>query len=73
MIREKDFVELIIKKMCNDINKGVIRRFNPPHIEEQKCNVIDAREKTEHFMRFVKEMNEWELRRRYAILQYLMR
>lgn len=73
MIREKDFVELIIKKMCNDINKGVIRRFTPPQIAEQKCNDIDAREKTEYFVRFVNEMNEWELRWRYAILQYMMR
>lgn len=73
MIREKDFVELTIKKMYNDINKGVIRWFNPPQIAEQKCNAIDAWEKTEHFMRFVKEMNGCEMRWQYAVLQYLMR
>ena len=73
MIREKDFVELVIKKMCNDINKGFIRMSNTPLVAEQKCNAIDAWDKTEHFVRFVNEMNEWELRRRYATLQYLMR
>ena len=69
MIREKDLVELTIKKMCNDINKGVIRRVNSPQIAAQKCNAIDAWEKMEHFMRFAKEMNELELRRRYAMLK----
>lgn len=72
MIREKDFVELAVKKMLNDINKGVIRRFYPPQIAAQKCNAIDEQEKLEHFMRFVNEMNEWEMRRRYAMLQFLM-
>lgn len=59
MIREKDFVELTIKKMLNDFNKGVIRRFYPPQIAAQKCNAIDAWEKMEHFMRFANEMKEW--------------
>ena len=62
MIREKDFVELTIKKMLNDINKGVIRRFYPPQIAAQKCNAIDAWEKMEHFMRFANEKKEWEQR-----------
>ena len=71
MIREKDFVELTMKKMLNDINKGVIRRFNPPQIAAQRCNAIDAWEKMEHLMRFANEKKEWEQRRRYAMLQLL--
>lgn len=62
MIREKDLVELTMKKMLNDINKGVIRRFYPPQIAAQRCNAIDAWEKMEHFMRFANEMKEWEQR-----------
>ena len=62
MIWEKDFVELAVKKMLNDINKGVIRRFYPPQIVAQKYKAIDAWEKMEHFMRFAIVMKEWELR-----------
>lgn len=71
MIREKDLVELTVKKMLNDINKGVIRRVNSPQIAIQKCNAIDAWEKMEHFMRFTNEMKEWEQRQRYAMLHLL--
>lgn len=59
MIREKDLVELTIKKMLNDINKGVIRRFYPLQIAAQKCNAIDAWEKMEHLMWFAKEMKRY--------------
>ena len=69
LTREKDFVELAVKKMLKDINKGVIRRFYHPQIAAQKCNAIDAWEKMEHFMRFANEMKEWEQRQRYAMLQ----
>lgn len=71
MIREKDLVELTIKKMCNDINKGIIKRFYSPQIAAQKCNAIDAWEKMEHFMRFANEMKERELRR-YRITEERM-
>ena len=62
---------MTIKKMLNDINKGIIRRVNSLQIAAQKCNAIDAWEKMEHLMRFANEMKEWELRRRYAMLQLL--
>lgn len=66
-----DFIGMVGRKAGNEALKNFIRSTNHPYIAEQKCNVIDAMENTEHFMRFVNEINEWEMRRRYAIYKWV--
>ena len=72
MITINDLYDIAENKIKNETQKAIIQSSLPPHIAERMRAAIDGQERFEHFLRFAKEMNEWELRRRYAMLQFLM-
>ena len=59
MITEKDFYDIIGKKVSNEIMKNMIKANMPLQIASQLCDAIDRQEKTEHLIRLLKEWNEW--------------
>ena len=59
MITEKDFYDIIGKKVSNEIMKNMIKANMPLHIASQLCDAIDRQEKTEHLILLLKEWNEW--------------
>ena len=59
MITEKDFYDIIGKKVSNEIMKNMIKANMPLQIASQLCDAIDRQEKTEHMIRLLKEWNEW--------------
>lgn len=59
MITEKDFYDIIGKKVSNEIMKNMIKANMPLQIASQLCDAIDRQEKTEHLTRLLKEWNEW--------------
>ena len=59
MITEKDFHDIIGKKVSNEIMKHMIKANMPLQIASQLCDVIDRHEKAEHMIRLLKEWNEW--------------
>lgn len=61
MVSIKDILEVSVNKMINDIQKSMIRRNYSPCVAENMCISIDVHEKTEHYLRFLKEYNEWLL------------
>lgn len=75
MITTKDFCDIIGNKMINDILKSTVRNNFQPLVAERMCATIDGHERTEHFLRFLKEYNEWyvnQLRNQVALLQYFV-
>lgn len=59
MITEKDFYDIIGKKVSNEIMKNMIKANMPQQIASQLCDAIDRQEKTEHLILLLKEWNEW--------------
>lgn len=59
MITINDLYNIVEKKIANETGKTIIRINFPPHIAEQMCQVIDGRERAEHFQRLLIEYNEW--------------
>lgn len=59
MVTVRDLFEISGKKMANDIVKSAVRGCIRPYTAEGICAAIDGRERAEHFLRFVKEYNEW--------------
>lgn len=58
MVTVKDLFETSGNKMAYDVLKSIARSNFQPHAAEGMCTVIDGYERTDHFMRFVKEYNE---------------
>ena len=61
MMTLKDLFEFTGNKMINDILKSTVRNSFQPSVAEGMCAAIDVNERTEHFMRFLKKYNEWQL------------
>lgn len=59
MITEKDFHDIIGKKVSNEIMKNMIKANMPLQIASQLCDAIDRQEKAEHLILLLKEWNEW--------------
>lgn len=59
MITEKDFQDIVGKKISNEIMKNMIRANMPLQIANQLCDAIDRQENAEHMVRLLKEWNEW--------------
>ena len=59
MITEKDFHDIIGKKVSNEIMKNMIKAIMPLQIASQLCDAIDRQEKAEHLILLLKEWNEW--------------
>lgn len=59
MVTVRDLCEILGKKMVNDILKSAVRGSFHPYAAEGICATIDGHERAEHFLRFVKEYNEW--------------
>ena len=76
MITMNDLLEISGKKMANDFLKSAVRGNCHPFAAEGICSAIDGHERAEHFLRFVKEYNEWmvnQQRTRLFIWQNLLR
>ena len=72
MITTNDFIGMLGNKMRNEVLKAVIRSNNLSFVAEKKCDFIDLVVKTEHFSHLMNVCYEYELRRKYAILQFLL-
>lgn len=75
MVTVKDLFEISGNKMVNDVLKSIARSNFQPHAAEGMCTVIDGYERADHFMRFVKEYNEWMMyqqRQQLFIWQHLL-
>lgn len=73
MVTIKDLFEVSSNKMINDIIKSAVRNNFQPSVAEEMCAAFDGHERVEHFLRFLKEYNEWLLnqqRLQVAVLQY---
>lgn len=69
MITRNDLIEMLGKKMRNEVIKAIIRSNNPEEVAARKCDFIDLQERFEHFTRFLNEYNEWmvqQQRQQYA-------
>lgn len=74
MITEKDFYDIIGKKVSNEIMKNMIKANMPLQIASQLCDAIDRQEKTEHLIRLLKEWNEWlehQIKQQEQLQQFL--
>lgn len=74
MITIKDLNDIAENKIKSEAQKAIIRNNFPPQIAEQMCDAIDGQERFEHFIRLLKEYNEWVLqqqRQQAAIQQFL--
>ena len=54
---KNDFIEIVVKKICAEATKALIRHDYPPHIADWKCNVIDMVERADYYMHF---LDEWK-------------
>lgn len=74
MITVKDLYDIVGNKIDNKAQKALIGENFPPFIAEKMCNVIDVREKAEHFQRLLQEYNEWMVMQQMqqaAVLEFL--
>ena len=74
MITIQDLYNILENKIANEAQKTLIRNNFPPQIAEQMCNAIDGQERAEHFLRLLREYNEWMLnqqRQQMCIQQFL--
>ena len=75
MVTLKDLFEVTGNKMINDILKSTVRNNFQPSVAEGMCATIDGNERNEHFLRFLKKYNEWQLNQQLLqapVLQYII-
>lgn len=61
MVTLKDLFEVSCDKMIDDIIKSAVRVNFQPSVAEGMCASVDGHERVEHFLRFLREYNEWLL------------
>jgi hypothetical protein len=71
MITIKDLYDIVGNKMANETGKAFIRKNFPLPIAEQMCDAIDRQESAEHYMRILREYNEWMSRQQQLMRQFL--
>ena len=70
MITLKDLNDIAENKIKNEAQKAIIRSSFPPHIADRMCAAIDGQEKMEHFIRFLKEYNEWMVEQQMVVQEF---
>jgi len=74
MVTIQDLYNIVGNNISNEMQKSIIRNNFPPPLAERMCDAIDGQEKTEHFIRFLNEYNEWmvqQQRQQAAVLEFL--
>lgn len=74
MITIQDLNNIVGNKISNETGKAIIRNNFPPQIAEKMCAAIDGHERIEHFLRLLREYNEWivnQQRQQIYIQQFL--
>ena len=74
MITIQDLYNIIGNRIANETGKAIIRNNFPQQIADKMCSAIDGHERTEHFLRLLKEYYEWveqQQRQQAAIQQFL--
>ena len=67
----QELYNIVGNKMANEAGKAFIRKNFPPHIADQMCDAIDRQESAEHYMRILREYNEWMSRQQQLMRQFL--
>lgn len=75
MITIQDLNNIVENKIANETGKAIIRNNFPQQIAEKMCAAIDGHERIEHFLRLLKEYNEWMInqQRQQAMVQQFLR
>lgn len=75
MITIQDLYNIVGNKIGNETGKAIIRNSFPPQIAEEMCRAIDGQERAEHFLRLLREYNEWMMnqQRQQEMVQRFLR
>lgn len=75
MITKKDLYDIVGNKITHETQKIIIRTNLPPQIAEQMCNAIDRQEMADHFLRLLREYNEWMVQQQIqqSVIQQFLR
>lgn len=71
MLTERDMMDIICKRIANDLQKKKIREALPPQEAERICDAIDRKERAEHLMRLFKECMEFQQKQQQTIQAFL--